>query len=93
MPNCRTFPYNDNEAFKNDLQRFKDNNNKQGAEYSVGFLTLGKSGWRSMAQVFKDNQSFNIYIDGVADVQKEEQAWMNRVNATLSTNALDYKKL
>jgi hypothetical protein len=54
---------------------------------------LGKNAYRSLAKTFDDNQSISINLDGVVSLQKEELEWINKINATVTTNALSYTKM
>lgn len=91
LPRCKAFPWNSNEAFESAITKWKSFN--PGWTLDMWFLSLGKNAYRSLAKVFNNDQFTTINLDGVESLQKEEQEWINKINATVTTNALSYAKM
>lgn len=91
LPRCKAFPWNSNEAFESAITKWKWLN--PGGALDMWFLSLGKNAYRSLAKVFNNDQYTVINLDGIESLQKEEQEWINKINATVTTNALSYTKM
>ena len=91
LPRCKAFPWNSNEAFEAAITKWKSLN--PGGALDMWFLSLGKNAYRSLAKVFNNDQYTIINLDGIESLQKEEQEWINKINATVTTNALSYTKM
>ncbi len=91
IPRCESFPWNTNEAFEKAISSWQKNN--PWGTLDMWFLAMGKNAYRSLANVFNSNQFYVIHLDGIQTLQKEELEWLNRINCTLTTNALSYQKM
>ncbi len=92
IPRCSAFPWNTNEQFKKDLKIW-ESNAVEGYTLDMWFLTLGKSGYNALAEVFTNQKNLTIRLDKVEELQKEELYWLNKVNNNVSTNNLSYDKI